>query len=97
VEENARVLVLNGSSVSGLARSTGDFLSGLGLNIVDIGDAGDQYENTLIIDYAGKPYTSKQLATVLRLPLSRVLPGGSPDGEYDVTLILGNDFELPES
>jgi LCP family protein required for cell wall assembly len=97
VEENARILVLNGSGVSGLAHSTGDFLSGLGLNIVDIGDAGALYDNTLIVDYAGKPYTSKQLATLLRLPLSRVLSGGNPDGEYDVTLILGNDFELPES
>lgn len=96
-EENARILVLNGSDVGGLARSTGDFLSGVGLNIVDIGDAGAQYDNTLIVDYAGKPYTSKQLATLLHLPLSRVLSGGSPDGEYDVTLILGNDFELPES
>jgi hypothetical protein len=97
VEEDARVLVLNGSSVSGLARGTGDYLSELGINVVDIGDAGAQYDDTLIIDYAGKPYTSKQLATLLRLPLSRVLSGGNPDGEYDVTLILGNDFELPGS
>jgi hypothetical protein len=94
--ENARILVLNGSDITGLARSTGDFLAGQDFQVVDIGDAGALYDNTLIIDYAGKPHTSKQLATLLHLPLSRVLSGGSPDGDYDVTLILGNDFELPE-
>jgi LCP family protein required for cell wall assembly len=95
-DEDARILVLNGSNISGLARSTGDYLAGLDFHVVDVGDAGTQYENTLIIDYAGKRYTSKQLATSLKLPLSSVLTGGSPDGEYDVAVILGNDFELPE-
>jgi LCP family protein required for cell wall assembly len=95
-EENARILVLNGSNTPGLARSTSDFLAGLDFRIVDVGDAGALYDNTLIIDYAGKRYTSKQLATLLKLPLSRVIAGGSPDGDYDVALILGSDFELPE-
>lgn len=95
-EEDARILVLNGSSVFGLARSTSDYLAGLNFHIVDVADAGTLYDNTLIIDYAGKRYTSKHLATLLKLPLSNVLTGSSPDGEYDVTLILGNDFELPE-
>jgi LCP family protein required for cell wall assembly len=95
-DEDARILVLNGSNIAGLARSTGDYLAGLDFHVVDVGDAGTQYENTLIIDYAGKRYTSKQLATSLKLPLSSVLAGGSPDGEYDVAVILGNDFELPE-
>ncbi len=95
-QENARILVLNGSEIAGLARSTGDYLTGLDFHIVDVGDAGTLYDNTLIIDYSGKRYTSKQLATSLKLPLSSVLSGGNPDGEYDVTLILGSDFELPE-
>jgi hypothetical protein len=95
-EENARILVLNGSETAGLARSTGDYLAGLDFQIVDVGDAGTLYDNTLIIDYSGKRYTSKQLATFLKLPLSSVLSGGNTDGDYDVTLILGSDFELPE-
>jgi hypothetical protein len=33
---------------------------------------------------------------LLHLPLSRVVSGSAPDGEYDITLILGSDFELPE-
>jgi LCP family protein required for cell wall assembly len=95
-EENARILVLNGSETAGLAHSTGDYLTGLDFRIVDVGDAGTLYDNTLIIDYSGKRYTSKQLATALKLPLSSVLSGGNPDGDYDVTVILGSDFELPE-
>jgi LCP family protein required for cell wall assembly len=94
--EGARILVLNGSSVAGLARSTSDFLTALNFQVVEVGDAGALYDNTLIVDYAGKPYTSKQLATLFRLPLSNVISGSSPDGEYDVTVILGIDFQLPE-
>jgi LCP family protein required for cell wall assembly len=94
-EEGARILILNGSATGGLARSTSEFLTDLDYQVVDVGDAGAQYENTLIIDYAGKPFTSKQLATLFRLPLSNVISGSSPDGDYDLALILGNDFELP--
>jgi LCP family protein required for cell wall assembly len=95
-EENARIAVLNGSDVAGLARSTGDYLTGRDFQVVAVGDARTLYETTLIIDYTGKYYTSKQLATLLKLPLSRVVSGSNPEGEYDVTLILGNDFKLPE-
>lgn len=94
--ENARILVLNGSNIAGLARSTSDYLTGLNLQVVEIGDAGALYDNTLIIDYVGKPNTSKHLASLFKLPLSSVISGSSPDGNYDVTLILGSDFELPE-
>jgi LCP family protein required for cell wall assembly len=95
-QENARVLVLNGSNVAGLAQRTSDYLTSQGFQVVGIGDAGTLFDNTLIIDYAGKIYTSKQLATLLKLPLSSVVSGSDPQGDYDVSLILGNDFELPE-
>jgi LCP family protein required for cell wall assembly len=94
--ENARILILNGSNVAGLARSTSDYLTSVNLQVVEIGDAGALYDNTLIIDYAGKPNTSKHLASLFKLPISSVISGSSPDGNYDVTLILGSDFELPE-
>jgi LCP family protein required for cell wall assembly len=94
--ENARILVLNGSNIAGLARSTSDYLTSVDLQVVEIGDAGALYDNTLIIDYVGKPNTSKHLASLFKLPISSVISGSSPDGNYDVTLILGSDFELPE-
>ncbi len=94
-EEDARIIVLNGSDVPGLARSTGDFLTAQNFHVVEIGDAHTQYDTTLIIDYAAKRYTSKHLTTVLQLPLSTVIPGNNPEGDYDLMLILGNDFELP--
>jgi anionic cell wall polymer biosynthesis LytR-Cps2A-Psr (LCP) family protein len=95
-KENARIVVLNGSTTSGLARSTSDYLAGRDFHVVQIGDASILYDNTLIIDYSGKRFTSTQLADLLNLPLSSVVSGGTPDGDYDVTLILGSDFELPE-
>jgi len=96
VAERARIVVLNGSNVPGLARSTSDFLTTQDFWVVQIGDADGQYDHTLIIDYAGKRYTSKHLTTVLKLPLSTIIRGGNPEGEFDVKLILGSDFELPE-
>jgi LCP family protein required for cell wall assembly len=73
VAENARILVLNGSNVAGLARSTSDYLTSMDLQVVEIGDAGALYDNTLIIDYVGKPNTSKRLASLFGLPLSSVM------------------------
>jgi hypothetical protein len=95
-EENAHIIVLNGSNVPGLARSTNDYLTNQDFQVVGIGDASTLYDNTLIVDHTGKRYTSKQLASLLRLPLDRVVSGNNPEGDYDVTLILGSDFELPE-
>jgi LCP family protein required for cell wall assembly len=94
-QENARIIVLNGSNTAGLARRTSDHLSEQGFQVVEVGDASTLYENTLIIDYASKHYTSKQLVALLKLPLSSVVSGSDPEGDYDVMLILGNDFELP--
>lgn len=92
--ENARIIVLNGSNVVGLAGRTRDYLIGRGFQVVEIGDAST--DSTLIVDYTGKRHTSKQLATQLNLPLSTVISDSFPEGDYDVMLILGTDFELPE-
>jgi LCP family protein required for cell wall assembly len=93
-EENARIIVLNGSDVVGLAGRTRDYLVAQGFQVVEIGDANT--DSTLIVDYADKRHTSKHLATVLHLPLSTVISDSFPEGDYDVMLILGVDFELPE-
>lgn len=96
-KEGARVVVWNGSNKPGLASETRDYLAQQGFQIAQVGDASTLYERTLIMDYTGKRYTSKQLATTLHLPLSTVLRGSEPDGAYDVALILGSDFQLPSS
>jgi hypothetical protein len=95
-EENARIIVLNGSNIAGLGRRTSDYLVSYGLQVVEVGDASTLYENTLIVDYASKHYTSKQLVSLLKLPLSSVVSGSYPEGDYDVALILGADLELPD-
>jgi LCP family protein required for cell wall assembly len=95
-EENARIAVLNGSNTAGLAKTTGDYLAGRSFQVVEVGDSSVLYDNTLIIDYSGKRYTSRELASTLKLPLSSVIVGGVPNGDYDVSVILGADFELPD-
>ena len=95
-QENARVAVLNGSATAGLAHRAGDYLTQQGFQVVQVGDAATLYEATSIIDYADKPYTSKQLAAAFDLPAYSVIHGISPEGNYDVMVILGQDFELAE-
>ena len=94
-EENARIIVLNGSDTVGLAGRTRDFLIARDFWVVEVGDSST--DSTLIIDYANKRHTSKQLATALNLPLSSVISDSFPEGDYDVMVILGQDFELPEN
>jgi LCP family protein required for cell wall assembly len=94
--ESARIAVLNGSTVAGLATMTADYLAVRDFQVVTVGDADVSYESTLIVDNTGKHYTSRQLAILLHLPLSSVVVGGGLEEEYDIALILGNDFQLPE-
>jgi LCP family protein required for cell wall assembly len=92
--EQARIIILNGSDTVGLASRTRDYLVARGFYVVEVGDAGS--DSTLIIDYASKRESSKQLAIALNLPLSTVISDSYPDGDYDIKLILGADFVLPE-
>ncbi len=95
-EEGARVVILNGTQTPGLAGQTQDYLNGLGFQVVEIGDAPTLYDNTLILDYTGKPFTAKQIAQQLGLRSSAITPASSPEGEFDIKLILGSNFELPD-
>jgi LCP family protein required for cell wall assembly len=97
IEENARLAVLNGAGVEGLAGRTAQYLEGLGLNVVEVGNADRlNYQKSLIIDYSGNPYTRLYLMQLSDLTESQILSQPDPDREVDLTLILGADWTLPE-
>ena len=62
--EAARVVVVNGSGVTGMAETTFNYLKTLGINATAFGNTGDYPDKyyspfpnrTLIIVHAGKPY-----------------------------------------
>jgi len=95
-QEGARVAVRNGAGIEGLATSTADYLRGLGVNVVEVGNADRMdYAKTVIIDYTGNPYTSRYLMTLLNLDPSQILFQTIPDSPIDVAVICGPDLVLP--
>jgi LCP family protein required for cell wall assembly len=94
--ENAKVSVLNGAGVEGLASSTADYLRGQGLTVTTVGNADRlDYTKSIIIDYTGKPYTARYLMNLMNLSESQILSQANPDSDVDVAVILGADWYVP--
>lgn len=93
-DEFARLAVLNGAGVEGLAGRFADALGDLGFNVTEISNADRMdYPTTRIVDYTGNPYTTQYLVTLLDLTQSQVLFQTLPDGEVDVALVIGYDWQ----
>ncbi len=66
----------------------------LGFNVTEIANADRMdYPTTRIIDYTGNPYTTQYLVNLLDLTQSQVLFQTLPDGEVDVALVIGYDWQ----
>ena len=85
--------ILNGTSVSGLARRTKELYEGYGFDVVsfDNADASD-IEHTRVLDRTGNIAVARRAAGIIRATRieSEPLPGESA---IDVTVILGQDFD----
>ncbi|GHT74208.1 LytR family transcriptional regulator [Spirochaetia bacterium] len=99
------VEVLNGTATPGLAGRTAELLRGFGYDVIAIGNAERDYDNTEIIDRAGYEDVVKTFAEVIRCdtirseaPMRDGLEAGPginlQNLEYksDFTLIIGRDF-----
>jgi LCP family protein required for cell wall assembly len=91
-EENARVSVLNGSSSSGLAARTTDYLKMQGINVVNTGNAGQLVATTQITFYYGKPYTLKYLVDLMGISNFHILYVNDPSKPYDLEITVGDDW-----
>ena len=89
--EAALVSILNGTSTSGLAARTADFLQGRGV-IVNSDNSPEFYATTTVIDYTGNPYTLQYLVDLMNINTNRIYHRYDPTSEADVILILGNDW-----
>jgi hypothetical protein len=79
-----------------LAGGTAAYLESFGFIVAGVDDAQDKNQTTTeIIDYAGKSATVDYLAEVMGVSAGRIYGGADPDGDYDVKLILGTDWQLP--
>jgi polyisoprenyl-teichoic acid--peptidoglycan teichoic acid transferase len=91
-QEQARIVVRNGSSTEGLASRTAEYLRAQGLNIIGESNAEQTYTQSTIIDYSGKPYTASYLVKLLSVDGSRVVSRFDPNAQVDIEVILGSMF-----
>ena len=93
--ENASVIVLNGTSKSGLATEKGEELKSFGYTVIKVDNAPSRaYEKTIVVDLrnGSKKYTKNYLerrfntTAVGSLPDSAIIPETA-----DFVIILGND------
>ncbi|MDF1514744.1 MAG: LCP family protein [Anaerolineae bacterium] len=92
-EEAASVSVLNGTTTSGLAYATSQYLSANGITVTSYDNADRQdYDTSLVILNRDKPLTALHLLSLLDLPQSAVINGANPTAQYDVVVILGEDY-----
>jgi hypothetical protein len=90
--ENARVSVLNGAGVPGLATRTSDYLVAQGVNVVNTGDALEQIGATTITSYTGNPYTIDYLVELMGISENRIYIRYDPASQVDVEIVLGYDW-----
>jgi hypothetical protein len=90
--ENARVSVLNGTPLPGLAAVTREFLISQGINVTNVDNAQEAYTNTTIIDYSGKLYTVQFLVDLMNIQPSQVFSRYDPNSPVDVAILLGDDW-----
>ncbi len=92
-QEAARIAVLNGAGMPGLASTTADYLRSQGLNIPDelVGD-GEPSFYTMVIDHTGSPYTLNYLVELMNISPNNIRIRYDPASTADVELILGSDW-----
>lgn len=96
VEEDARVALLNGTAVFGLAAATEEYLQTFDLQITEIGNADSAvYRSTQIIDYGDHPNTTRYITQLMQVPPLNISNGTTPEGDYDVLIIIGDDWRVP--
>ena len=92
VAENARVAVRNGTAQPDLAQRSADYLRAQGVNVVEVGEFGQNVSMTSIEDYTGKPHTLRYLVDLISINPNGVKAGSGAVNSVDVVLTLGNDW-----
>ena len=90
--EAARIKVLNGTKVTGLATRTAQMLSDKGFKVIGTdNDNSSAHPTTTIIDYANKSFTDGELAKALGLDPSIVQHATNGPPDADIVVTLGDD------
>jgi hypothetical protein len=84
--------VLNATTTAGLASETSDYLTNNGIYVTNTGNAEEKSDNTVIIDYTGKPYTVQYLVELLNIQPNSIYSRYDPNSQTDIAILLGADW-----
>lgn len=95
-QEDARLVVQNGTNIPNLASQTALFLKQQGFNIVQFGPADtNTYPHTVIVVYDdSKTYTLQVLAALFEVTEENIRRSPNLKSDLDFRVIIGSDFEL---
>ncbi len=88
-----KVEVLNATRVRGLARRATVHLRDRGFDVVEIGTAPEQRDNTLVLDRSGNPEWAALVADALGAGSVESRPDSSR--YLDITVLVGGDWTPP--
>jgi hypothetical protein len=97
-QENARLVVQNGTNLPALASQTAAYLKQQGFNILQFGPAdATTYPHTVIVVYdESKVYTLQVLAALFEVSDENIRPSPNLKSDVDFRVIIGDDFKLPD-
>lgn len=90
-QEGARVSVRNGSYLGGLAETTGEWMKGQGINVVEEADADYTVYSSITI-FNAKSYTLKWLAETVGVNANMITYAYDPNAAVDLVIVLGDDW-----
>lgn len=92
LEESLKIMVLNGTSVSGLATEASGWVENIGAKVIDVGNASSQIDRTTIEVFAEeKNYRTIQRMEEVFSTKANFIPSSEPK-RYDVLITVGNNF-----
>jgi LCP family protein required for cell wall assembly len=101
--ENAKIEIVNGAGITGLAGATKAFLVAKGFSDANItigtatsDDLFSHPATTLVTDYSGMPYTVRYLASLMKLPAAGLATNIRPSTGVDIQIFLRSDWTIPQ-
>ncbi len=96
-QENAQILVLNGTNSPAIAEQTARYLIAQGFQVTAIGNADrNDLTKSMLVDMNGeKSATVSALTKLLHVEPNNVRKGSGIKGEPDVRVIIGADWVIP--
>ena len=92
LQEEPQLMVQNGTRIAALACRTGVLLQELGFPSVETGNADDEYDATVLLEYAARPATRAFLQDFFDVPDNRVRYLADNNPPADIVVVLGKDW-----